>query len=111
MRQRLRWGCSKSKSRIPPCWKPICARWLPDASRDGDVWIENIPYNETRDYVQRVLWHAVVYAWRRSGAPQAAGALLAPVANLPPVAAPQVAPTPPAPGAPAPTPAPAPTVK
>ena len=87
------------------------ARWLPDAPRDGDVWIENIPYNETRDYVQRVLWHAVVYAWRRSGAPQAAGALLAPVANLPPVAVPQVAPTPAAPGAPAPAPAPAPTVK
>ena len=40
------------------------ARWLPDQPRDGDIWIENIPYNETRDYVQRVLWHAVVYAWR-----------------------------------------------
>ena len=81
------------------------ARWAGYQPRDGDVWIENIPYNETRDYVQRVLWHAVVYAWRRSGAAQAAAALLAPVANLPPVAAPQVAPTP---APPAPTPAPAP---
>ena len=45
-------------------------RWLPDAPRDAAVWIENIPYNETRDYVQRVLWHSVVFGWRRSGEPQ-----------------------------------------
>ena len=30
-------------------------RWLPPAPIDADIWIENIPYNETRDYVQRVL--------------------------------------------------------
>ncbi|MDR3417626.1 MAG: transglycosylase SLT domain-containing protein [Nevskia sp.] len=45
-------------------------RWLPDTPRDAAVWIENIPYNETRDYVQRVLWHSVVFGWRRSGEPQ-----------------------------------------
>jgi soluble lytic murein transglycosylase len=39
------------------------ARWLPPGARDMDVWIENIPYNETRTYVQRVLWHSVVFAW------------------------------------------------
>ena len=39
------------------------ARWLPPSARDADVWIENIPYNETRTYVQRVLWHSVVFAW------------------------------------------------
>jgi soluble lytic murein transglycosylase len=39
------------------------ARWLPPGPRDTDVWIENIPYNETRTYVQRVLWHSVVFAW------------------------------------------------
>jgi soluble lytic murein transglycosylase len=31
------------------------------------VWVENIPFNETRNYVQRVLWHSLVYAWLRSG--------------------------------------------
>jgi soluble lytic murein transglycosylase len=36
-------------------------RWLPDRPTDGDVWLENIPYNETREYVRRVLWHSVVF--------------------------------------------------
>ncbi|WP_084182881.1 lytic transglycosylase domain-containing protein [Nevskia soli] len=55
-------------------------RWLPDAPRDAAVWIENIPYNETRDYVQRVLWHSVVFGWRRSGEPQKADAWLGQIA-------------------------------
>jgi soluble lytic murein transglycosylase len=42
-------------------------RWLPPAPIDADIWIENIPYNETRDYVQRVLWHSVVFGWLDSG--------------------------------------------
>ncbi|MFO7286357.1 MAG: transglycosylase SLT domain-containing protein [Gammaproteobacteria bacterium] len=42
-------------------------RWLPQEPLDADIWIENIPYNETRSYVQRVLWHSVVFAWLDSG--------------------------------------------
>ena len=42
-------------------------RWLPEAPLDSDIWIENVPYNETRDYVQRVLWHSLVFAWLESG--------------------------------------------
>lgn len=38
-------------------------RWLPPRAVDSDVWIENIPYNETRSYVRRVLWHSVVFGW------------------------------------------------
>jgi soluble lytic murein transglycosylase len=30
---------------------------------ENDVWVENIPYNETRTYVQRVAWHQVVFHW------------------------------------------------
>jgi soluble lytic murein transglycosylase len=30
---------------------------------DLDVWVENIPFNETRAYVQRVAWHSLVFAW------------------------------------------------
>jgi soluble lytic murein transglycosylase len=45
-------------------------RWLPSQGIDSDIWVENIPYNETRGYVQRVLWHSVVFAWLRSGEPQ-----------------------------------------
>jgi soluble lytic murein transglycosylase len=45
-------------------------RWQPDRPLDSDIWIENIPYDETRGYVQRVLWHSVVFAWLRTGAAQ-----------------------------------------
>ena len=38
-------------------------RWLPSKSIDSDVWIENIPYGETRVYVQRILWHELTFAW------------------------------------------------
>lgn len=41
-------------------------RWLPEESVDSDIWIENIPYNETREYVRRVLWNEIVYRWLRS---------------------------------------------
>jgi soluble lytic murein transglycosylase len=37
-------------------------RWLPAEPVAGDVWLENIPFNETREYVRRVLWHSVVFA-------------------------------------------------
>jgi soluble lytic murein transglycosylase len=45
-------------------------RWLPTDAKDADVWIENIPYNETRAYVQRIVWHSVVFAWLRDGKAQ-----------------------------------------
>jgi soluble lytic murein transglycosylase len=38
-------------------------RWRPAAPMDLDVWVENIPFNETRAYVQRVAWHALVFGW------------------------------------------------
>jgi soluble lytic murein transglycosylase len=41
------------------------ARWRPAESMDADIWIENIPYQETRVYVQRVLEHIVAFAWVR----------------------------------------------
>jgi soluble lytic murein transglycosylase len=43
------------------------ARWLPERAIDSDVWIENIPYNETRAYVRRVLWHSLVFEWLETG--------------------------------------------
>jgi soluble lytic murein transglycosylase len=46
-------------------------RWLPPAPMDLDVWAENIPFNETRAYVQRVAWHAVVFAWLADRKPRA----------------------------------------
>ncbi len=46
------------------------ARWLPSQGIDSDIWVENIPYNETRTYVQRILWHSIVFKWLKSGEPQ-----------------------------------------
>lgn len=60
-------------------------RWLPEENVEADIWIENIPYNETREYVERVLWHRIVFAWLESGAPQRVDAWLAQVAPLRPV--------------------------
>ncbi len=39
------------------------ARWLPERPMDAPVWVENIPYNETRAYVQHILEHLVAFAW------------------------------------------------
>ena len=54
-------------------------RWRPASPIDPDVWIENIPYNETRTYVQRIHWHRVVFGWLRSGAAQDTADWLRPV--------------------------------
>ncbi|MEO8464719.1 MAG: transglycosylase SLT domain-containing protein [Gammaproteobacteria bacterium] len=45
-------------------------RWLPERAMDGDIWTENIPYNETRAYVRRVLWHSLVFEWIEDGHPK-----------------------------------------
>lgn len=40
-------------------------QWLPkDGCIEPDVWIEQIPFNETRKYVKRVLSYASIYDWR-----------------------------------------------
>ncbi|WP_084197390.1 lytic transglycosylase domain-containing protein [Solimonas soli] len=55
------------------------ARWLPDLPMDADVWIENVPYNETRGYVQRIAWHIAVHDWQLSGKIRDFDELLQPV--------------------------------
>jgi peptidoglycan lytic transglycosylase len=40
-------------------------KWLPkQGCEEADVWIEQIPFNETRKYVRRVLYFANIYDWR-----------------------------------------------
>jgi soluble lytic murein transglycosylase len=42
--------------------------WLPRVGDlDARVWIENIPFNETRDYVRRVLAAEAIFHWRMTG--------------------------------------------
>jgi soluble lytic murein transglycosylase len=60
------------------------ARWLPDAPLDADVWIENVPYNETRKYVERIAWHIAVHDWQTSGRIRDFDELLQPVHRVTP---------------------------
>jgi soluble lytic murein transglycosylase len=55
------------------------SRWLPSAPMAADVWIENIPYDETRGYVQHILEHIVAYAFTRDAEPPQLATLLPPV--------------------------------
>lgn len=42
--------------------------WLPETgSLDARIWIENIPFNETRGYVRRVLTDDAIFHWRMTG--------------------------------------------
>ncbi len=40
-------------------------RWLPDAQpMDADMWIDSIPFRETRRYLRRVLSSQAIFYWR-----------------------------------------------
>ena len=49
-------------------------RWLQrdhlPADMPGDVWVETLPYHETRDYVPRVLAFATIYEWQLNHPPR-----------------------------------------
>jgi len=38
-------------------------RWLKNLPSSPDLWLETIPYRETRDYVTRILAYSVIYDW------------------------------------------------
>jgi soluble lytic murein transglycosylase len=54
-------------------------RWLPSKSIDSDVWIENIPYGETRTYVERILWHVLTFTWLETKEAQQTKSWLTPI--------------------------------
>ncbi len=39
-------------------------RWRPDFETDADIWIDTIPFQETRKYVRIVLEYAIIYQWQ-----------------------------------------------
>ena len=39
-------------------------RWRPALETDADIWIDTIPFHETRRYVQTVLEYTVIYQWQ-----------------------------------------------
>ena len=53
--------------------------WQLDRAVDADIWIENLPFNETRGYVQRALMNVVIYGWRLSGEPTPLLPILTPI--------------------------------
>ena len=44
--------------------------WRPAAPLEGAIWVETIPFNETRDYVKKVLANAMIYGQSFSGKAQ-----------------------------------------
>ena len=43
-------------------------RWMPQTGTvDARIWIENIPFNETRSYVRRVMAAKTIFEWRLTG--------------------------------------------
>ncbi len=53
--------------------------WRNGPTLEAAVWIENIPFDETRDYVRRVLSNTTNYAALITGQPQRLSARLAPI--------------------------------
>ena len=42
--------------------------WLPESGAvDARIWIESIPFKETRKYVRRVLTAETIFHWRLTG--------------------------------------------
>jgi soluble lytic murein transglycosylase len=39
-------------------------KWLPNRQMSADMWVETIPYKETRKYVTSVLSYAIIYQYR-----------------------------------------------
>lgn len=38
--------------------------WLPSQELDADIWVDLVPFNETRRYLRRVLYYMVIYEKR-----------------------------------------------
>ena len=39
-------------------------QWLPEESQAADLWVETVPFDETRDYMKRVLTYTAIYEQR-----------------------------------------------
>ncbi len=50
---------------------------------EGAIWAENVPFNETRDYVKKVLANTTAYAAMITGKPQSLKAELGQVGPAP----------------------------
>ena len=60
-------------------------KWLRDGEIDADIWIDTIPFTETRRYVRAVLAYAAIYEHHLSGESQRLARKLAPIPAAPSV--------------------------
>lgn len=44
--------------------------WMPEKEMEADVWVESIPYNETRNYIKNVFGYAAIYDHRLGNKPK-----------------------------------------
>ena len=44
--------------------------WMPEKAMDADIWVETIPFSETRDYVKNVMSYTTVYDYRLGSHPE-----------------------------------------
>jgi soluble lytic murein transglycosylase len=44
-------------------------KWLPDNRQETDIWIETVPFHETREYLKRVLAYTLIYTHRLGDTP------------------------------------------
>jgi soluble lytic murein transglycosylase len=44
--------------------------WLPEQSQATDIWIETVPFKETREYLKRVFAYTVIYSYRLGDVPK-----------------------------------------
>lgn len=45
-------------------------RWLPEGEMEADVWVESVPFKETRNYIKNVFGYAAIYDHRLGNKPK-----------------------------------------
>jgi len=60
-------------------------RWLPkEGNLSADIWVEKVPFNETRNYLKRVLTYTIIYEQRLGKRPTSLQERMLPVHSLKP---------------------------
>lgn len=59
------------------------SQWLEDRVLDADIWIDTIPFTETRRYVRAVLAYATIYEYHLTGKPSRISSKFRPVPAAP----------------------------
>jgi soluble lytic murein transglycosylase len=55
--------------------------WLPQTTQAADLWVELVPFRETRGYLRRVLAYTVIYEHRLGRAPTRLSRRLTPISQ------------------------------